>query len=300
MYRKKDFIGSIEVGPERGKSQTGEIGGEIMQTQRTAQAFGLALLLALSAVAAPASAQDAVQDPKQPAVDNPHMHIYGNDDLSNCFAHFDGNDTTGSSDQGYGEEIWTSSNAQIEMDYTCKMEEAFKQDMYLDDNGTIEIILNFQIYADDSGCDGGGECENLNLTFYKGTFEVARQEFPNVPLNDNDHTVNWQIPIDNNMTRFNRTEEPQLRVEFSYPGYNSIIPIFGYNGGEFRMYYHDPGNDSAEVEFPVVNQTIPGEGGGGGGIGGAVSDAVPGFGLVAGIGALALAAVGASRFTREE
>ena len=102
------------------------------------------------------------------------------------------------------------------------------------------------------------------------------------------------------MTRFNRTEEPQLRVEFSYPGYNSIIPIFGYNGGEFRMYYHDPGNDSAEVEFPVVNQTIPGEGGGDGGIGGAVSDAVPGFGLVAGIGALALAAVGASRFTREE
>jgi hypothetical protein len=228
------------------------------------------------------------------------MHIYGNDDLSNCFTHFDGNDTTGSSDQGYGEEIWTSSNAQIEMDYTCKMQEAFKQDMYLDDNGTIEIILNFQIYADDSGCDGGGECENLNLTFYKGTFEVAREEFPNVPLNDNDHTVNWQIHIDNNMTRFNRTEEPQLRVEFSYPGFNSIIPILGYNGGEFRMYYHDPGNDSAEVEFPVVNQTIPGEGGGGDGIGGAVSDALPGFGLVAGIGALALAAVGASRFSREE
>ena len=67
------------------------------------------------------------------------------------------------------------------------------------------------------------------------------------------------------------------------------------------MYYHDPGNDTAEVEFPVVNQTMPGEGGDGeGGIGGAISDAVPGFGLVAGIGALALAAVGASRFSREE
>ena len=51
----------------------------------------------------------------------------------------------------------------------------------------------------------------------------------------------------------------------------------------------------------MVNNTIPGEGGGGdGGIGDTVSDALPGFGLVAGIGALALAAVGASRFTREE
>ena len=47
---------------------------------------------------------------------------------------------------------------------------------------------------------------------------------------------------------------------------------------------------------------MPGEDGDGGGdgIGGAVSDALPGFGLVAGIGALALAAVGANRFTREE
>ena len=288
----------------RGSLKQDAFGGGFMQAGRATKAAVLTLLMVLSTVAAPASAQEVVDDPKQPSPDNPHMHIYGNDDLSNCFAHFDGNDTTGSSDQGYGEEVWTSQNAQIEMDYTCKMEEAFKQDMYLDDNGTIEIILNFQIYADDSGCDGSGECENLNLTFYKGTFEVARQEFPNVPLNDNDHTVNWQIQIDNNMTRFNRTEEPQIRVEFSYPGYNGFLGdcnIIGYCGGEFRMYYHTPGNDSAEVEFPVVNQTIPGEGGGdGGGIGGAVSDAVPGFGLVAGIGALALAAVGASRFTREE
>tara|TARA_B100000029_G_C16885164_1_gene708195 strand:- start:7 stop:555 length:549 start_codon:yes stop_codon:yes gene_type:complete len=182
------------------------------------------------------------------------------------------------------------------------MEESFKQDMYLDGNGTIEILLIFQIEADEGGCQGNAKCENLNLTLSKGTFELAREEFPNVPLNGNEYTLNWQIPIDNNMTRFNRTEEPQLRVEFSYPGYNDALTgcLFFLCGGEFRMYYHDPGNDTAEVEFPVVNQTIPGEGGGEGGISGAVSDALPGFGLVAGIGALALAAVGASRFSREE
>ncbi|GIT11622.1 MAG: hypothetical protein CM1200mP32_11150 [Methanobacteriota archaeon] len=38
-----------------------------MQMQRAASGFGLALLLVLSTVAAPASAQDAVQDPKQPS-----------------------------------------------------------------------------------------------------------------------------------------------------------------------------------------------------------------------------------------
>lgn len=273
-----------------------------MQAGRVAKASGLVLLMVLSTVAAPASAQEVVEDPKQPSVDNPHMHIYGNDDLSNCFSHFDGNDTTGSSDQGYGEEVWPNQNGQqIEMDYTCKMDESFKQDMYLNSNGTIHILLNFRIDAEGE-CSNGRKCENLNLTLYKGTFQVARQEFP-LLRNGQDDTVNWEIQVDENMTRFNRTEEPQIRVEFSYPGYDNILPCaLFYCGGSFRMYYHDPGNDTAEVEFPVVNQTMPGEGGDGdeGGLGGLVSDTVPGFGLVAGLGALALAAVAGSRFSREE
>ena len=46
------------------------------------------------------------------------------------------------------------------------------------------------------------------------------------------------------------------------------------------MYFHTPGNDSAEIEFPVINQTMPGgtDDDGGGLIGG-VTDSVPGFGF---------------------
>ena len=67
------------------------------------------------------------------------------------------------------------------------------------------------------------------------------------------------------------------------------------------MYYHTPGNDSAEIEFPVVNQTIPGsDDEDSGGLIGGVTDSVPGFGLLAGIGSLAMAAVAASRTSRED
>ena len=66
------------------------------------------------------------------------------------------------------------------------------------------------------------------------------------------------------------------------------------------MYYHTPGNDSAEIEFPVVNQTMPGGGGESGGLIGGVTDSVPGFGLLAGVGSLAMAAVAASRTSRED
>jgi hypothetical protein len=106
------------------------------------------------------------------------------------------------------------------------------------------------------------------------------------------------------MARWNKSmEEPEIHVQFSWPGYSGFLIECAFVDctGEFRFYYsNNENNNTVEVNFPVINQTIPGEGGGGGGIGGAVSDAVPGFGLVAGISALALAAVGASRFTREE
>ena len=273
-----------------------------MGRSRVASAIGLAMLMALSTIGAPAAAQDAAVDPRQPSPENPHMHVYGTSDLSNCFTHFDGNDTSGSANEGYGEKEWTSNNQQIEVDYTCRME-SFKQDMYLSENGSISIHLEFEIDAADCQSDAD-VCENLNLTLYKGGLQVARQEFPAVDTDGNGDTVNWEIDIDKNMTRFNRSEEPQLQVQFSKPGYNDPFTncVFILCGGYFRMYYHTPGNNSAEVEFPVINQSMPGEGGGDeeGGLIGGVTDSLPGFGLMAGVGSLAMAAVAASRLSREE
>ena len=277
-----------------------------MATNLRLQSATLVVLLLVSSIGAPASAQDTFVDPKQPSADNPHMHIYGTSDLSNCFTHFDGNDSTGSAEEGYGEQEWPNQdNQQIEMDYTCRVSDNFKQDMYLNANGTIEMILNFKI---DAGGDCGSPnaiCENLNLTFYKGGIELARQEFPAIDTDGNDDSLTWNIDVDRNMTRFNRSgEEPQIRVEFSKPGTSGsfLTPCsLFYCGGSFRMYYHATnGSDLAEVNFPVINQSMS-DGGGddGSGLGGAV-DALPGFGLMAGMSALAMAAVASSRRIRED
>ena len=140
-----------------------------MATNLRLQSAGLVVLLLVSSIGAPATAQDGFVDPKQPAVDNPTMYVYGTSDLSNCFMHFDGNDDTGSAEDGYGEQVWPNQNAQqIEMDYTCRVSDNFKQDMYLDNNGTINIKLNFNIDAGGNCGTAGAVCENLNLTLYKG------------------------------------------------------------------------------------------------------------------------------------
>ena len=271
-----------------------------MAHAKVTMAMGLAVLMALSTIGAPVAAQEVVADPRQPSPENPHMHVYGSNDLANCFMHFDGNDTSGSAPEGYGEKVWTGQNARIEVDYTCRME-SFKQDMYNSENGTITLHLEFEIDAAECQ-DTDAQCKNLTLTFFKGGFEVAQEEFLSVATNGATNSVDWEIPINENMTRFNKSEEPQIQVEFSYPGYSDFIcGILGTCGGSFRMYYHTPGNDSAEIEFPVVNQTIPGsDDEDSGGLIGGVTDSVPGLGLLAGVGSLAMAAVAASRSSRDD
>ena len=263
------------------------------------QSAALVVLLLVSYIGAPASAQEVQEDPKQPAVDNPQMHIYGTDDFSSCFSHFDGEDSTGSTEEGKGMRTW-GQGQQVDVDFMCSMNEKFREDMYLNENGTIELKMTFNIYSAD--CNDQADCTNLTLSLKKGTFTVATQEFPEMNNDGNDQTINWNIDVDRNMTRWNKSgsEEPVIQVEYSKPGYNGIECFVFSCDGEFSIYYSNQNDSAVEVLFPVVNKTMPVDDDDTDGIGGAVSDALPGFGLMAGMSALAMAAVASSRINKKQ
>ena len=190
---------------------------------------------------------------------------------------------------------------QVDVDFMCSMNEGFREDMYLDENGTIELKMTFNIYSAD--CNDNADCTNLTLTLKKGTFTVASQEFPEMNNNANDQTINWNIDVDRNMTRWNKSgsEEPVIQIEYSKPGYQGFECFGGFVDctGEFSIYYSNQNDSAVEVLFPVVNKTMPVIDDDEGGLG-AVSDALPGFGLMAGMSALAMAAVAGSRIKKEE
>tara|TARA_B110000459_G_C16271560_1_gene342300 strand:- start:63 stop:602 length:540 start_codon:yes stop_codon:yes gene_type:complete len=178
------------------------------------------------------------------------------------------------------------------------MNEGFREDLYLDENGTIELKMTFNIYSAD--CNDNADCTNLTLSLKKGTLTVATQEFPEMNNDGNDQTINWNIDVDRNMTRWNKSgsEEPVIQIEYSKPGYSGIECLLFTCDGEFSIYYSNQNDSAVEVLFPVVNKTMPVDDADDG-IGGAVSDALPGFGLMAGMSALAMAAVASSRRVRE-
>ena len=91
-----------------------------MMTGRRLQALCLVLVMLSSSVAAPASAQ--TPDPKQPSVDNPHMHFWGTSQMDQCWTHFDEEGNDGSSQDGYGEKEFTGNGEQVDVDFTCRIQ----------------------------------------------------------------------------------------------------------------------------------------------------------------------------------
>lgn len=273
-----------------------------MGTNLRLQSAALVVLLLMSYIGAPASAQEVQEDPKQPSVDNTTMYIYGTDDFSSCFTHFDGNDATGSSADGFGTRNYPE-NGQVDVDFECSFNEGFREDMYLS-NGSIDIQMSFNIFSGD--CPQNGECTNLTLTLKKGTLAVASKEFPEMNNDGNDQAISWSVPVDRNMTRWNKSgnEKPVIQIEYSKPVYQDVtcsLPFVDCSG-DFTIYYSNNNETDLPMEsvnFPVINKTMPITDEEEGGLG-AVGDALPGFGLMAGMAALAMAAVASSRISKKE
>ena len=266
-----------------------------MEAGRVALSIVLATLLALSTLVAPSTAQIA-NDPKQPSEGNNVMVILGSQDLQNCFMHFDINDTTGSADQGYGQKDF-SEGSQVNVMFNCQLEKSFIEHMYLT-NGSIKF--DFTVNIDSMDCTDNGDCTNLTVTISKGQQIVKTQEWPVEQVNSgNDVNLEMEITVDEMTNTWNKSsQEPFIEFEYSAPGWTTVdCNLFFDCPGYFRLYYYTIGNDTGIIDFPIRNITDPNNPDGNGMGGGGVSDdsGLPGFGLMAGVASLAMAAVAVSR-----
>ena len=264
-----------------------------MEAGRVSLSIVLATILALSTLVAPTSAE-IVEDPKQPSINNFTMSIWGTQDLGNCWTHFDTNDTT-SHEEGFGLKEF-SGGSQVNVDYQCRLQDSLKEDMHLDPNGTISFQLGFSTWSGDCEDDGNdSNCMDLTITLSKGSLDVATKQFPAVSTSGDDEQILWDIPVDNNTVKWSfNGEDPIFRIQYSKPGYNGLECFVQDCAGEFKMYYsNNQEGMKVDVKFPIINvsdvidpneEVASGSGDSG----------LPGFGLLAGISALAMAAIAVS------
>ncbi|MDP7091817.1 MAG: hypothetical protein QF448_03275 [Candidatus Thalassarchaeaceae archaeon] len=249
----------------------------------------LVMLLGSSTAVAPASAQSV--DPEQPSTVNPVLYFWGNEDITECWQHFDAEGSEGSAEDGYGEEIDGGDSQRLEVSITCEMRDDFKEDIFLNPNG--KIMIEFGVRVDHAETEEE-EDEDLSITLMKGNLEVAHKEFPDLTT-DEDEQIIWELDVDENTTRWNSSgDEPRIKFEMSKPGwvaYGTPCDVALRCGGSFRLYYaNNQDGMRSQIQFPIVDApevvedeepeedgVIPGVG------------SLPGFGLLSGLGALALA-----------
>ena len=185
--------------------------------------------------------------------------------------------------------------------FNCQLEKSFIENLYLK-NGSI--VFDFTVNIDSMDCNDNSDCTNLTVTISKGQQVVKTQEWPVEQVNSaNDVNLEMEITVDEMSNTWNKSsQEPFIEFEYSAPGWTTLDCNFLLDcPGYFRLYYYTIGNDTGTIEFPVANMTDPNnpDGGGTGGGGLSSSSGVPGFGLMAGVSALAMAAVAVSRKSEE-
>lgn len=255
----------------------------------------LVTLLGSSTAVAPASAQTV--DPEQPSPSNTVLYFWGNDDISDCWGNFDAEGSAGSADDGYGDEVDGNDNQRLEVDITCQMKYTFDEDLFLNPTGKISIEFGIRLDHAEAESD---EDEDLNITLMKGNVEVASKAFPDLAT-DEDIQITWDLDVEENTTRWNLSgDEPRIRFTVSKVGWDSSgTPCEGVFqvlkcGGSFRLYYaNNQDGMRSQIQFPIVDapeiveDEEPEDGGLLPGVG-----PLPGFELLSGLGALALASAG--------
>ena len=233
---------------------------DISMRSAIAVAVLMCMLVLVPATAEPNTMmQSGSKDPKQPNEGNTTMRVYS--DGRNCWVHFNDNDTEGegaTEDEPYYEE--TLENGLLEIDLWCEMEPSLKPSLLLDAaaafGGNILIELSGSWENGQEGCTGSNNnnCENLNISFYRGTSVFYREEMAG--LSDGTNNIQINAPVVEEYLEFDGSSDtPQIRFEMVIVGnYQRTGPGGIFEEGEealFRLYL---GNNST-IDWPVDPST---------------------------------------------
>lgn len=252
--------------------------------RRSVSAF-LVIMVCCSIPALPSSGQSS--DSSQPSPINNILHFWGNEDASDCWENFDPQGSSGSAEQGYGEEVDGGDAERLEVSISCRMKFSFEENVYLNPTGKIAVEFGLRLDHADAESE---EDEDLTITLMKGNTEIDRRSFPNVATNE-DLQLSWEIDVGENSTWWNRSEgEPNVKFEISKVGWDaSGTPCSGALqilkcGGSFRLYYSNNQEGlRSQIQFPIadspeiVEESMTADKG------------TPGFGLLSSMAAFCLA-----------
>ena len=228
--------------------------------------------------------QEQQEDPRQPNANNTTMYLY-HDGFSDAWSHFNTNDTDSAED---GEKREEKDNGIIDINYRFRMMPNLDKRLLMEENGEFRGNFKIDVGGDWTNGDNNGpcnnDCENLNITIFRGGAEVWTNQFTGVQQGEQNVPFAFAVTEDH-MEWDGRDDNPIIEVKMKLKG-DRQTGFFTQSGnpawfaiklGEESRFEMPISEDSWTEEFQAGEDDMMGE------------EDTPGFTLVVAGAALGMA-----------
>ena len=229
--------------------------------------------------------QQQQEDPRQPNENNTTMYLY-HDGFADAWSHFNTNDTDSTSEGEFRED---KNNGVIDITLRFRMKPDLQKRLLMEENGEFRGNFKIDVGGDWTNGDNNGpcnnDCENLNITVFKGGMEVWTQQFTGIQQGEQNVPFAFAVTEDS-MEWDGRDDNPIIQVTMKVKGdRQQTTPItvsgepahFAIKLGEQSRFEMPVSADSWTEEFQAGEDGMMEE------------EDTPGFTLVAASAALGMA-----------
>ena len=229
--------------------------------------------------------QQQQEDPRQPNENNTTMYLY-HDGFADAWSHFNTNDTDSTAE---GEKREEKDNGVIDINFRFRMKPDLQKRLLMEENGEFRGNFKIDVGGDWTNGDNNGpcnnDCENLNITVFKGGMEVWTQQFTGIQQGEQNVPFAFAVTEDSKEWD-GRDDNPIIQVTMKVKGdRQQTTPItvsgepahFAIKLGEQSRFEMPVSADSWTEEFQAGEDGMMEE------------EDTPGFTLVAASAALGMA-----------
>ena len=160
--------------------------------------------------------QEPQEDPRQPNANNTTMYLY-HDGFADAWSHFNSSDEEATAEGEFREE---KDNGIININLRFRMKPDLQKTLLMTENG--EFRGNFKIdvggdWTNDNNGACNNDCENLNITVFRGGAEVWTNQFTGIQQGEQNVPFAFAVTEDH-MTWDGRDDNPILEVTMKLKG----------------------------------------------------------------------------------
>lgn len=199
------------------------------------------------------TAQQATEeDPKQPSANSTVMYMY-HDGFADAWSHFADNDTESTEEGEWREE---KENGVIDVNLRFRMKPDLDKRLLMTEGGEVRGNFKIDVGGDWTNGDNDGpcnnDCENLNITVFKGATELWTNQFTGIQQGE--QTVPFTFTLDEeNLEWDGRDDSPIIEVTMKLKGDEQQTWPIGTNGNP--AYFAIKLGMESRVELPIDEES---------------------------------------------